>query len=339
MSSSLVDVSVVIPTFNRSDLLAETVGSVLAQTRRPREIIVVDNGTVHVAAAALARFGDAVRLIVEQPLGKQVARNTGIAAATSTWIATLDDDDLYRPIFLEQAEGAMRDGRADIIGADHRKFSRLGTDPLTNFEHAPADYWAGLDRPEPAQGWSYVGRFPRERLLRRVPFYPSTMLVRRELALQAGGYDPRMRGIMAEDLEYLVRILGMGDLAILWEPLVDYRLHPGNDTASRTGQEIGRWRIFEFVRDTHPTFDQAFADALADDLPIRRRRIFDLAYGVGDRRAMADAAARLAPDDWTTKRRLCRMLATLPRPMAEVSRRLHMRATGRAELIGKATWY
>ncbi len=324
-----------IPTFDRTDLLAETVRSVLAQTRPPREIIVVDNGTADRAAGALAPFGDAVTLIKEKPLGKQVARNTGIHAASSTWIATLDDDDLYHPDFLESAEQAIDDGRADIIGSDHRKFTGPIREALTNFEQAPAGYWDGIPRPAPGADWSFVGRFPRERLLLRVPFYPSTMLVRRALAIAAGGYDPRMRGIMAEDLEYLVRVMGIGDCAVLWRPLVDYRRHVGNDTASVMGQEIGRWRIFEFVREHHPDLEPAFRDALEQSLVVRRRRIFDLSYGIGDYAALAAVKERLAPEDWTAKRRIGAMLASLPRPLAEAARRSVMRATGHGRYLRK----
>lgn len=304
-----------IPTHERTNLLAETVRSVLRQTRAPREIIVVDNGTQGRAASALASFGSAVTLIKEKPLGKQVARNTGIRAASCTWIATLDDDDLYHPTFLATAAKAMEDGRPDIISSDHRKFREKTFDERTNFELAPAGYWEGIATPPPGQDWSFVGRFPRNRLLRRIPFYPSTMLVRRDLALSVGGYDPRMRGIMAEDVEYLVRILAVGNVAILWKPLVDYRLHPGNDTASINGQTIGRWKIFEFVRENHSTLDTLFRTALDRDLVERRTQAFNVAFLMGDVDTMKAAWKKLAPEAKTAKRRAMITAASLPRPL------------------------
>jgi len=120
MSQSFVDVSVVIPTCNRPLLVAETVKSVLCQIRQPREIIVVDNGTDSCTEEALRCFAPAMTYIRQPPTGVQTARNAGAAIASSTWIATLDDDDLYQPNFLSTAEAAMTDGRADAIFSDQQ---------------------------------------------------------------------------------------------------------------------------------------------------------------------------------------------------------------------------
>lgn len=333
VNSPIADVSVVIPTHNRTELLAETVASVLAQSVRPREIIIVDNGTEGRARQALARFGGDVTLIASPPNAKQVARNNGIRFASSTWIATLDDDDLWQPDYLAVAQQAITDGRADIIGVDHRKFRGDQADALTNFEMAPPGYWDRIRDTNGSEDWSFIGRFPRDRLLRRVPFYPSSILFRRALALDLGGFDPAMKGIMAEDLEFLIRLLGAGEVAVVWRPLMSYRLHPGNDTASKAGQEIGRWRIFEFARSFHSDLDPAFCRAIDTDLPARRRRIFDLAYGIGDYAALAAASATLAYSDWTLKRCLRSLLSRLPRPAGEAARKAIMRVTGRGHQL------
>ncbi len=321
-------ISVVIPTHNRTGLLAETIRSVLGQTYPPREVIVVDNGTEGRARHVVAPFGSRVTLIGSSPNAKQIARNTGIEAASSPWIATLDDDDLWESDYLATAAVAMRDGRADIIGVDHRKFSSEGEQPKTNFELAPAGYWDGIAQPIGHQGWSFVGRFPRDRLLRRVPFYPSSTVFRRSLAIRLGGYDPAMKGIMAEDLEFLIRLMGAGDVALIWRPLMRYRLHPGNDTASKIGQEFGRWRIFEFARSSHRDLDIAFRQALDEDLPRRRRRIFDLAYRVGDRATLAEAFAKLSPADLTLKRRLQSAMPWLSPRVADIGRKAIGRVAG-----------
>lgn len=317
MAFNCADISVVIPTYDRTDLLAETIRSVLAQTRRPREILVIDNGIENRAAGAVAQFGDAVTLIREQPLGKQVARNTGLKAACSAWVATLDDDDLFHPSFLETAERAIRDGRADIIGSDHRKFRGDHSDESTNFELAPEGYWQDIQRPTDGSSWSFVGKFPLERLLRRVPFYPSSTVIRRDFALAIGGYDPRMRGIMAEDLEFLIRALAAGEAAIIWEALVDYRLHAGNDTASITGQAIGRWRIFEFVKRHHSNLPASFDRALAENLPLRRAQIFDTAFKIKDHDLMRETGMMLRRQEWTLKRHAKKLIAALPPPLSD----------------------
>lgn len=317
-----LDLSFVVPTHNRVDLLAETIRSILNQTRRAREIIVVDNGTENRAASALAEFGDQVRLIKSAPNQKQLARNAGIGAAASTWVATLDDDDLLRPDYLEHVERAIADGRADIIGADHRKFRGDIFDARTKFEDMPAGYWDGVPQPENGESWSFVGDFPLEKLLRRIPIYPSMMVIRREFALRIGGFDPRMLGIPSEDLEFLIRALAHGRLALIWRPLVNYRQHSGNDTASAVGREIGRWRIFEFVRHQVPGLPPQFLDALDRNLFERRVQVYELAFRAGDYPLMTEVEAMLRPQDWTLRQSVRRRVAMLPPSMARALRSL-----------------
>jgi glycosyltransferase involved in cell wall biosynthesis len=92
-------VSVVIPTHNRSDLLALTLRSALSQRDVAFEVIVVDDGSADETSEVVAGLGDPrVRLIrhdVSQ--GVSAARNRGIAEARAEWIAFLDDDDLWAP--------------------------------------------------------------------------------------------------------------------------------------------------------------------------------------------------------------------------------------------------
>ena len=90
-------VSVIIPTYNRSDLVREAVASVLAQQDAAFEVIVVDDGSVDGTAATFEDFGAAIRPIWQPHNGVSSARNTGILAAVGEWLAFLDSDDLWRP--------------------------------------------------------------------------------------------------------------------------------------------------------------------------------------------------------------------------------------------------
>jgi len=305
----MADVSFVIPTHDRPGYLAEAVGSIFAQTVRPREIIVVDNGRGTAAAEALAPFGDRVRLVQSEPRSVQIARNTGFSEAVATWVATLDDDDILQPDYLAAALPLLDDHRVDIVSTDHRKFRGRIFEDRTNFEQAPLGYWDGVAR---AGEQTFVGRFPLAKLLQRIPAYPSTTIIRRSFALGIGGYDPAMRGIPAEDIEFLVRALTYGNLGLVWQPLVDYRLHDGNDSASVIGQKIGRWRIFEYIRRAHRDLPPDFVAALDADLPLRRVDIYKTACRIGDRALMDEVADMLLPGDWTLDMRARTMLTRAP---------------------------
>lgn len=308
-----------IPTHNRPALLKETLESVLAQTRPAREIIVVDNGSNDETGQMIEAYGTQVLYLKMEPVGQQAARNAGIAAATSRWIATLDDDDLYRPTFLAEVAPAIEDGRATMIITDHRKFIHPHggrVNPRTNFQSAPAGYWDDVPRPAPGDTWSYVGPFPPERLLRFNVFYPSNTVMEKEVFQRVGGYDPGVRGIKAEDLEFTSRSVPAARLAIVWEALVEYRIHADNTSIDPIAQRLGRWRIFERVHSKDVHGSPSLSAALEQSLPRRRADIFDLAFRRGLFDVMDEVAPRLRAEDWTTVRKIKARIVKLPRPMS-----------------------
>lgn len=323
----LADISVVIPTYNRPKLLLETVRSVLAQSVLPREIIIVDNGTDDETGELVTmELKDKVRYVRVPPEGLQAARNAGVSEATSTWVATLDDDDLWPADHLETAAMAIEDGRADAIFADNRRFrikdGALDWAPLTNFEKGPAEIWKHIPRPEPGQRWSFVGNYPVELLLLYNPFYASGMVARRTLIQRVGSYDPAVRGIKAEDIEFLSRLLPKARVAVLWEPF-GYRIHETNASGNNLlAQAIGRWQIFEMIAERGAGGSQEFARALAENLPRRRAELFDRAWRSG----RYDVTRRLSPllrqEDWTFERRLKGLVQRSPRILQSVATEL-----------------
>jgi glycosyltransferase involved in cell wall biosynthesis len=95
-------VSVVVPTFNRAELIQETIESVLRQTTPAHEIIVVDDGSTDSTCAVVRAYGDRVVLLSDDHRSAAAARNRGLARATGDWIAFLDSDDIWTPTKLEK---------------------------------------------------------------------------------------------------------------------------------------------------------------------------------------------------------------------------------------------
>ena len=94
-------VSAVVPAFNAEKSIARTLDSILSQTRRPDEIIVVDDGSTDNTAAEVKKFGRKVTYLHQENGGPSTARNAGINAAKGEWIAFLDADDEWLPSKLE----------------------------------------------------------------------------------------------------------------------------------------------------------------------------------------------------------------------------------------------
>ena len=107
-------VSVIIPTYNRASLVAQTIDNMLAQTLRPLEVIVVDDGSTDDTAAIVAAYGDRVRYVPQRNAGPAAARNAGLALAQGAFVQFMDSDDLASLNKLEVQVKAMRKSGADM---------------------------------------------------------------------------------------------------------------------------------------------------------------------------------------------------------------------------------
>ena len=104
MSSVLnvADISVVIPTHNRLELLKRAISSVLNQTIKTKEIIIIDNGSTDNTHGMISSLFPEIKYIYENRKGVSIARNLGIKNCRSSWIAFLDSDDAWEPKKLEK---------------------------------------------------------------------------------------------------------------------------------------------------------------------------------------------------------------------------------------------
>lgn len=132
-------VSVVIPAYNAASWICETLQSVLAQTYRPLEVIVVDDGSTDSTAELVQKFAPRVRLI-QQPNsgGCSSPRNNGLRASTGAFVTFFDADDLMCPDKIERQKRFL-DAHADVslVTADYRAFGDTGPHPQTHFAACP----------------------------------------------------------------------------------------------------------------------------------------------------------------------------------------------------------
>lgn len=183
-------ISVVIPLYNKEREVGEALRSVLAQTLRPVEIVVVDDGSTDGGAAvvrAIAAGEPLVRLIEQPNAGVCVARNRAVAAATGDYIAFLDADDAWRPGFL--AEIAALIGEYPGCGLYCTAF-----DIRSHEGEFPADC--------PAER-GIVANFFRDSAHRYIAI-PSASCVPRAVFDAAGGFPAGMK--LGEDLYLWIKI-------------------------------------------------------------------------------------------------------------------------------------
>lgn len=206
-----MNVSVVVPTRNRSALLALTLRSVLQQ-KVELEVIVVDEASTDDTLAALVALRDSrVRVIHHDiPRGVSVARNRGAAEAHGEWLAFIDDDDLWAPDKLAQQLNAAR-----TVGVD---WAYAGTVNIS--DHGDIIY--GRPPLPPEELVAALRRY------NAVPGGGSNVIVRRTTWLDAGPFDTRLRN--TEDWEMWIRLAKHGPPACASSPLVGYRVHSSNSS-------------------------------------------------------------------------------------------------------------
>jgi glycosyltransferase involved in cell wall biosynthesis len=207
------DVSVVVPSHNRRDLLRLTLRSILSQRGVHLEVIVVDDGSSDGTGAMVDSMDDArLRLIRhERATGVSSARNDGVAAARGTWIAFCDDDDLWAADKLVRQCGAA--AQVDSLWAYGGSVRIDTANAIISGDPPPA--------PE-----VLVGRLPFANLM---PGGSSNAIVRADALADVGGWDTSL--INLADWDLWIRLARLGPPACVVAPLVAYRIHHGNRSA------------------------------------------------------------------------------------------------------------
>ena len=201
----MADVTVIVPTHNRQQLLPRTINSILSQRAVSIELVVVDDGSTDGTGPWLDRAAaqDSRINVVHhaQPHFISGARNAGIAQASGRWLAFCDDDDLWAPDKLALQLGAMRASSVrwsctGIVDVDER---------LQIIGHRQATDGEVLSR-----------------LLEANEITTSSVIAELDLVREVGGFDPSLRG--SEDWDMWIRLAERSPLAAVNRPMVAYRV-------------------------------------------------------------------------------------------------------------------
>lgn len=181
ISSHEPTIAVAIAARNATEFIGATLDSLVGQSRRPDQVIVVDDGSSDGTAALVQTYSDRLKdlTVIEnrESLGISAARNLANAAAKTDYIAVLDADDLFGPDSIQQYFGVLRGKpETDLIYADTCVFQE------------GADFNRGRPRSYPVFG-NHRSAIRRTLGSPLVPFKHSSMVYRRAAMEELGGYD------------------------------------------------------------------------------------------------------------------------------------------------------
>ena len=223
MPENLLDVSVVIPAYNREAIIGRAVLSALSQRPHgPAEVIVVDDGSTDATGDVAERLG--ARVIRQENKGEGGARNAGVAAATSTWLAFLDSDDEWLPQHLSVL-GPHLDDNVLVCSA-----ARC----------VPSGLLAGIADAHPRQVTAASILWPHS------PLVPSAAMVRRDVALKVEGFRALPT---AADLDFFIRVLECGKGIVLPDVTAVYFEHDAQVSMDMDALRRGRLQVLDDYAD------------------------------------------------------------------------------------------
>ena len=246
-------VSVVIPTYNRINLLERAVNSVIRQTKNAFEIIVVDDGSDDNSSEMVKQKFGSVILVRQENCGVSAARNKGIEISKGDWIALLDSDDEWKPNKLE------------------KQINALSEDPDCFFSHTNETWIRNGVRVNQGKRHKKYGGYIFDKCLDICRISPSSALFKKSILEHVGLFDNELH--VCEDYDLWLRITLNHKILFIDEPLIiKYGGHSDQLSKNIDGIEIYRIRSLEkLLRNKRIKRDDRL---LATEMLLRKLNIY-----------------------------------------------------------------
>ncbi|PKM12929.1 MAG: hypothetical protein CVV13_03640 [Gammaproteobacteria bacterium HGW-Gammaproteobacteria-3] len=260
-----MNISAVIPAYNSAGFIADAVRSILAQTSPVTEIIIVDDGSTDNTQQIAGALPGPIIYIKQQNQGPSAARNAGINAAKSEWIAFLDADDQWTPDKIDkQLKRLQKKPELVLIAGDMAEIDnhdQVITPSVLDKHHLLNKFQALQDQAIPNALAELVTK----------NFIPTgTVLVKKSALIEAGLFNQALR--FGEDLELWAKIAAKHPIACLPEILMLRRQHGNNATQLTAPLLTDLVKVMQSIKSTattalaaqHIDADRLVADAYAN---------------------------------------------------------------------------
>ena len=252
-----IKISVIIPTYNRADVVGRAILSALKQTYTPFEIIVIDDGSSDKTAETVRKFSNSVTYVEQKNSGPASARNNGIQRSTGNYIAFLDSDDEWMPDKLEKQIELINSKHAQVVITNSLFKNRSNSAETTFSKSLFSDLLNRFDS-------ELTDCFPL--LIEQNFIHLSTLLVQKSCLLEVGYFDEGMP--VAEDTDLWLRLAFKYKFGIITTPLAIRDDRPDKLSGNKQKEYSGRLYMFsKFLR------SEADLSSEKKDL-IRQRQYF-----------------------------------------------------------------
>lgn len=245
--SEAYKISVVLPCFNDAEFIEQAIDSVLKQSFKCHEIIVVDDGSNKLTKDVLINIKHKIsKLITQENRGQSVARNIGIKNATGNFILVLDSDDFFEPSFCEEAILIFKNNKDTKIVTCYANL-------LVN------DKLALIYKPSGGELKNFLT--DNEAL--------GSAMFKKEDWIDCGGYDESMNEGF-EDWEFYINLLKKGGNAkVIPLPLYNYRKRENTTTARAN---LKKYELIRYIHKKHKTLFNMHSSHVISNLLVKLER-------------------------------------------------------------------
>jgi glycosyltransferase involved in cell wall biosynthesis len=316
-----LQVSVIVPTYNRGSLIVSTLDSIMVQSHRPAEIIVVDDGSTDDTPIVVQRYGNGVRYLRIENSGPPRARNMGAATASAPWLAFCDSDDLWHPDKLRLQVRLFEQAPELEYGfTNSRTVVDDSWSAVTKFETLPSGYWDLAVR-KIDQELFIVEQSMFGRLLMRQPIYPSTVMMKRTFFDKIGGWRESLGRNPAEDVEFHLRCVNREGIGVVASPVVGIRKHDSNFSGQTLRTTIGDMEMLRFVLDHNPAAVK-YSSVIGEKIIASSSDAADGAFAIGDMQMVRELLKAVPYNRRTWKLHIKSLIAHCPSGMAQFLMRM-----------------
>lgn len=330
-----IRVSVIIPTFNREHLISATIESIINQSFRPAEIIVIDDGSTDHTDRVVAKYGNLVQYIKIVNSGVCKARNVGVDKAQSEWIAFCDSDDIWHQDKLfHQVELLRNMPEVEYCFTNFQVFKDCQLAQKTKFEDAPAEYWDIPRLDITPHSFIIIEPFYYN-VLRFQPIFPSTIMMKKTFFNRIGRFNESFGRKMSEDFEFTLRCVQEKSIGVIKKPVVGIRCHEQNFSSGNLpgiSFVIGDIEILDYSMKNHRLGSQ-HQSLIKEQIIWRSISVAHGAFAHGEFEILRDMLKNIPTARRTFKLWIKVVIALLPFPLARAAQKCLMILKGNNETV------
>jgi glycosyltransferase involved in cell wall biosynthesis len=243
MDMKNIEISVVVPVYNRKDYLKESLDSILQQSYPPSEIVIVDDGSTDNLLEIINSYKERVKSLRIENSGAGNARRIGTEATSCPWIAFCDSDDIWLPNHLERKVQLLSEyPDTNFLFSDMLPFGPTALPNRTYFSDALPCWWENLGKQD-QHGFINLSNSPYQAFLSFNPVATPTILMTRELYDQVGGINPKYSRMPAEDADLTRKAIAVGNICCDTKVTAKQRRHEQNMSSIETENLLGKIQI------------------------------------------------------------------------------------------------